>query len=645
MAKIKKKSTLGRSARIVDRTADTGTRMKNIALKTKDAVQKNENQKDHSPSAYASERTTDTAKLAVGKAAQQFYQRGKESVKTTQENIQKTAEAIQQFKAKQAAKAAQNQQTQRSAQKTAQAVTAVQKQPAQHTAQSTGQTTAQTATQHSTRQTTQAIAQNPTWQAATSGRKAATSFGQTTAAMPQQPANSRIRFSGGNGIASNRVVSRARSPSVQGAIRTVGRPNNTRAVMTTAGHQLQTAGASVQSTGQAAFATQRAMQRTMAASGQTMQTARYTVRNASDFVRAIANAAASAFRITFGSVRALLTALLAGAWLFVMIIVAIALFGGAIGLTGGNGGTSSSLPVSAEVEAYEPLIRQYAVQYGIPEYVDLIKAVMMQESGGRGGDPMQASEGAYNTRYSKAPNSITDPEYSISCGVQELKHCLEKAGVENPIDLDHIRLALQGYNYGDTYITWAVSNYGGYSIINAKEYSGMQAQRLGWSSYGDPEYVTHVLRYYPYGHAITGMGDQAIVEIAKTQLGNVGGQPYWSWYGFSSHVQWCACFVSWCADQCGYIDAGIMPKHAACQDGANWFKSHGQWKPRDYVPSPGDIIYFDWNGDGHTEHVGIVERVENGTVYTIEGNASNRSAERHYSVGSSDIYGYGIPSY
>lgn len=130
-----------------------------------------------------------------------------------------------------------------------------------------------------------------------------------------------------------------------------------------------------------------------------------------------------------------------------------------------------------------------------------------------------------------------------------------------------------------------------------------------------------------------------------SQIGNVGGQPYWSWYGFHSHVQWCACFVSWCADQCGYIDAGIIPKHAACQEGADWFRSHGQWQSRSYVPAPGDIIYFDWNGDGHTEHVGIVEKTENGTVYTVEGNASNTCAQRHYPVGSQDIYGYGVPQY
>lgn len=610
MAEIKKKSTFEQSSRMVDRTADVGTRMKNIALKTKDAVQKNENNKDTSPSAYASNRISVAAKRAAREGARQFNRSGYESVKITQGNIQKTADTVQQFKAKQATKFAQNQQV-------------------RHTAQKDVQVIEQIETHNSTR--------------AASSSEIGSSFRQVVADMPEQRVNNRIRFSGSDGVRSNRIY--GRSPSVQGAVRTVGRPIHTQTTMMTTGRQLQTAGVSIQSTGQATFATQRAMNRTLQTAQQTMQAAKHTIRNASDFVRAMARTTASAFRVTVGSTKALLTALMAGAWLSVMLIVVVALFGGAIGLTGGNGGVSAALPVSAAVEAYEPIIRQYAIQYGIPEYVDLIKAVMMQESGGNGGDPMQASEGPYNTRYSKSPNSITDPEYSISCGVQELKHCLEKAGVDNPVDLDHIRLALQGYNYGDAYITWAVRNYGGYSIINAKEYSNVQARRLGWSSYGDPEYVSHVLRYYPYGHAITGMGDQAIVEIAKTQLGNVGGQPYWSWYGYHGRVAWCACFVSWCADQCGYIDSGIIPKHSYCQSGADWFKSHGQWKSREYIPSPGDIIYFDWNSDGHTEHVGIVERVENRTVYTVEGNASNTCAERHYVIGSSDIYGYGIPAY
>lgn len=174
---------------------------------------------------------------------------------------------------------------------------------------------------------------------------------------------------------------------------------------------------------------------------------------------------------------------------------------------GGGSGSNAYTPVSAEVEAYEPLIQKYAKQYGIPEYVELIKAVMMQESGGRGLDPMQAAEGSFNTRYPHEPNGIKDPEYSIECGVQELKASLISAEVENPIDMEHIKLALQGYNFGNGYISWAKTNHGGYSYANAVEFSTMQAARLGWDSYGDTQYPAHVLRYYPYGRAFTSGGN------------------------------------------------------------------------------------------------------------------------------------------
>ena len=139
--------------------------------------------------------------------------------------------------------------------------------------------------------------------------------------------------------------------------------------------------------------------------------------------------------------------------------------------------------------------------------------------------------------------------------------------------------------------------------------------------------------------------NQAIVEVALTQLGNEGGQPYWSWYGFDGRVEWCACFVSWCADQCGYLDSGIVPKFAGCVDGANWFKGNGQWQDRNYEPTAGTIIFFDWENDGETDHVGIVEKCENGVVYTVEGNSGDACRQNQYSVGSSSIYGYGIPAY
>lgn len=140
-------------------------------------------------------------------------------------------------------------------------------------------------------------------------------------------------------------------------------------------------------------------------------------------------------------------------------------------------------------------------------------------------------------------------------------------------------------------------------------------------------------------------GDGEIVNVALSQVGNIGGQPYWSWYGFEGRVEWCACFVSWCADQCGYIESGIIQKFAGCVDGSNWFKGNGQWQDRNYEPQAGDIIFFDWEGDGETDHVGIVEKCENGVVYTVEGNSGDACRQKQYTVGSSSIYGYGVPAY
>ena len=406
-----------------------------------------------------------------------------------------------------------------------------------------------------------------------------------------------------------------------------------------------TAKASIKTSQQTAKTAQKTAQATVKASQKAAQAAKATAKATANAVKAAAKATIATVKAIIAGTKAFVAAIAAGGWIAVVIIMIVVLLGSAVAMFGGGSESNTYTQVSAEVEAYDPLIRQYAKQYGIPEYVELIKAVMMQESGGRGLDPMQAAEGSFNTRYPHEPNGIKDPEYSIQCGVQELKAALTSAEVESPIDMERIKLALQGYNFGNGYISWVKSKYGGYSYANAVEFSTQQAQRLGWDSYGDTQYPAHVLRYYPYGRAFTAGGNQAIVEVALTQVGNQGGQPYWSWYGFDSRVEWCACFVSWCADQCGYIESGLVPKFAGCVDGANWFKSNGKWQNRTYEPKAGDIIFFDWEGDGTTDHVGIVEKCENGTVYTVEGNSGDACKQRQYAVGSSNIYGYGIPAY
>ena len=134
-------------------------------------------------------------------------------------------------------------------------------------------------------------------------------------------------------------------------------------------------------------------------------------------------------------------------------------------------------------------------------------------------------------------------------------------------------------------------------------------------------------------------GNEAIIELAKAQVGNVGGQPYWSWYGFNSRVEWCACFVSWCIKQAGYSE----PRFAACaSQGVPWFKEHGQWAAGNYTDvAPGDVIFFDWDGGG-ADHVGLVIGTDGTNVYTVEGNSGDACKIKSYPLTSQYIHGYGL---
>ena len=325
------------------------------------------------------------------------------------------------------------------------------------------------------------------------------------------------------------------------------------------------------------------------------------------------------------------------AFLVVFILIAGIIAGAAF-----SSGSESSESLSEEVLAYTSVIQRYASQYGIPEYVSAIQAIMMQESGGRGTDPMQCSESPYNTRFPHSPGSITEPDYSIEVGVKTFADCISQAGCSTPQNLDKLKLAWQGYNYGNGYIGWALQR-GGYTEANALQFSQQQAASHGWSSYGDPQYVPHVMRYYSGGSLFAGLfGNQQIVSVAMGQLGNSGGQKFWSWYGFDSRVEWCACFVSWCADQSGLIASGNVPKFSLCRDGVSWFQGKNKWQSGGTTPTAGMIIFFDWDHDGNSDHVGIVEKCEGGRVYTVEGNSSDQVRQRNYAMDYASIMGYGV---
>ena len=387
-------------------------------------------------------------------------------------------------------------------------------------------------------------------------------------------------------------------------------------------------------------------QKTAVIAAQTAHRSHVAAKAAATVARKAAAYTARAAKAIAQAMQELISVVAAGGGtvLILVIVLIVMCFAGMMLASDEN--DTEILPVSEEVNAYEPIIQKYAKEHGIPDYVLLIEAVMMQESGGRGTDPMQCSECNFNTLYPHTPGSFTDPEYSVNVGIQNLADCLQIAQCESPVDIDAIKLALQGYNYGQGYITWAMNKYGEYSKANAIEFSLKTAEAYGWDSYGDMDYVPHVLRYYPLGQLFYDPDtSQLIVEVAASQIGNVGGETYWRWYGFTEHVEWCACFVSWCANQCGYIDAGIIPKFSGCEWGVYWFKQRNQWADNRITPTPGMIIFFDWDGNGVPDHTGIVEKSENGFVYTIEGNAADSCRRRQYTVGNSQIYGFGVPTY
>ena len=135
-------------------------------------------------------------------------------------------------------------------------------------------------------------------------------------------------------------------------------------------------------------------------------------------------------------------------------------------------------------------------------------------------------------------------------------------------------------------------------------------------------------------------GNQELMELAKQQVGNVGGYPYWSWYGFNSRVEWCACFVSWCYNQAGKSE----PRFAGCEwQGVPWFQSRGQWGARGYENiAPGDAIFFDWDLDGVADHVGLVLGRDGSRVYTVEGNSGDACKIKSYDLNYQCIKGYGL---
>lgn len=418
---------------------------------------------------------------------------------------------------------------------------------------------------------------------------------------------------------------------------------------------VKTTKTAIKTTQQAAKAAQKTAQATVKASQKAAQAAKATVKATVAGVKAAVKATIAAVKAIIAATKALVAAIAAGGWVAVAVIVVICLIalicGSVFGIffSGEDSGTGMSM--------------QTAVQEINADY----DAKMEAEKNSVAYDNMEISGGRAVWKdvlavYAVKTNTDKDNPQEVATMDESKKQIL------SDIFWEMNSISSRSESHSETEITETDDGNGNivqtettvtkttlYITVSHLTVDEM-ADLYGFDA-EQREYLAELLKDKNnslWAAVLYGIrySDDQIVTVALSQVGNVGGEPYWSWYGFGSRVEWCACFVSWCADQCGYIDTGVVPKYAGCVNGVQWFKDRGQWIDGSAEPVPGMIIFFDWDNkgssgpqDGQSDHTGIVQKVENGIVYTVEGNSGDSCRVNQYSVGHYEILGYGVPQY
>jgi hypothetical protein len=404
-----------------------------------------------------------------------------------------------------------------------------------------------------------------------------------------------------------------------------------------------------------AKATAKAAQTAAKAAQKAAAVARQTVIAAYKAAVAAAKATAAAVKAIIAGVKALIAAIAAGGWVAIVVVIVICLIALIVGSCFGIFFSSED---TGSDQTMQQVVQEINLDY--QNQLDEIKAGItyddLEMSGSRAVWPEVLSIYAVKT--------TTDPDNSqeVATMTEDKKQLLKN------IFWEMNDISYRTDTRTETVIIETDDGNGNileeetqetrttlYIIVSHKTAEEM-ALRYGFNAKQN-EQLSELLAdennslWLAVLYGVYGADDQ-IVMVALSQLGNVGGEPYWSWYGFSSRVEWCACFVSWCADQCGYIETGVIPKYAGCVWGVQWFQERGQWADNSAEPSPGMIIFFDWDNkgssgpqDGQSDHTGIVEKVENGRVYTVEGNSGDSCRENSYPVGYYEILGYGVPAH
>lgn len=415
----------------------------------------------------------------------------------------------------------------------------------------------------------------------------------------------------------------------------------------------QTARTTIKTTQAAAKTAQKTAQATAKAAKTAAQTARAATKATAAGIKAAVKATTAAVKAIIGGTKALIAAIAAGGWVAVVIILVICVIGLIIGscfgifFSGEDSGTGQTMR-----QAVQEINADYQSQ------IDTARANLtydkLEMSGSRAVWPEVLA--VYAVKTTTDPDdpqevaTVDDTKKTVLKDIfwqmNEISSRTESKTEEVITETDdgHGNIVETTTTVTRTYLYITVSHKTAEEMEEHFNFTADQRQQLSELLAEENHRLWSAVLYGIYS------GDDVIVKVALSQVGNVGGEPYWSWYGFNSRVEWCACFVSWCFNECGYLDTGTAPKFAGCVGGVEWFRSRGQWADNTVEPAPGMIVFFDWNDpngasgpqDGEADHVGIVEKCENGIVYTIEGNSGDACRQNQYPVGYYEILGYGI---
>ena len=599
---IKTRVSAKKGIKAIDKAAVASERMKEAYIRTKDKADHSLYAEESSPGEYASDRLSAGVDNVTHEAVHQFDKQGRRGVQTTKENISQLKEKIQKWKA---------------------AAEQPKKQAEKQAAQQAGQPATR-------------------W----SGRQAADTVSEPAKAVRQERGAIKTLDRGKKGI---KTVDRGRKNIKQASSTAKGTIKTTSKSIKTAE---KTAKASIKTSQQAAKAAQRTAQATARAARAAAHAARIAARTAVVAAKAAVKATVAAVKAIIAATKALIAAIAAGGWIAVLVIVIICLIGLLIGscfgifFSGEDSGSGYTM---------QNVVQEINDDY--QQQIDTTKANLshdvLEMSGSRAVWPeVLAVYAVKTTTDSDNPQEVATIDDSKKAILTDIFWEMNQISSRTETRTETVITETDDGNGNivetettvtQTYLYITVSHKTAEEMAAQYGFDEEQKEQLAELLAEENRSLWSAVLYGIYTE------DGAIVSVALSQVGNVGGEPYWSWYGFSGRVEWCACFVSWCANECGYIDTGVIPKYAGCVNGVQWFKDRGQWMDGSAEPAPGMIIFFDWddeNGqDGLSDHTGIVEKVENGRVYTIEGNSGDSVRQNSYPVGHYEVLGYGCPDF